>query len=129
MEQQLTCINCPLGCTLYVKVEGSMIEVSGNSCPRGEIYGKSEVVRPVRMITTTLQVLNGKQAMVSCKTSEPVDKEKIFDVMKALKHRVIEAPVRIGDVLLENVADTHANIIATKTVKRIKKDVFRHQKK
>ncbi|EOS61745.1 hypothetical protein C815_00445 [Firmicutes bacterium M10-2] len=121
MERRLTCINCPLGCALHVIIDGSVIQVSGNSCPRGEIYGKSEVSHPVRMITTTLPVLNGKQAMVSCKSSEPIDKEKIFEVMRALKSVVVEAPVHIGEVLLENAAQTNVNIIATKNVEKAEK--------
>lgn len=73
------------------------------------------------MITTTLPVLNGKQAMVSCKSSEPIDKEKIFEVMRALKSVVVEAPVHIGEVLLENAAQTNVNIIATKNVEKAEK--------
>lgn len=117
MNKELTCINCPMGCTLQVEIEENEIQsVTGNSCKRGDIYARQEVFHPMRMITSIVPVRNGKIAMVSVKTSEPVEKEKIFDVMKAMKNFSVKAPVEIGQVLIEKVAGTQADIIATKAV-------------
>ena len=40
----------------------------------------------------------------------------IFDVVKALKGITVEAPVHIGDVILEDVAGTGIPIVATKEI-------------
>lgn len=120
MERDLICINCPMGCNLHVVMEGDeVVSVTGNTCPRGKKYAISEVTHPTRMITSILPVEGGHIAMVSCKTAQPVDKEKIFDVMEALQNIIIQAPVAIGDVLVENPADCGTNIIATKAVQRM----------
>lgn len=112
--RELTCINCPMGCCLRVTVEqGKAIRVAGNTCPKGEAYGRSETEHPVRMITTTLPVINGTLAVVSCKTSHPVDKKQIFDVMRALQSVTVKAPIEIGDVLAANPAGCQADLIAT----------------
>ncbi|MBP3522096.1 MAG: DUF1667 domain-containing protein [Clostridia bacterium] len=113
----LICIGCPLGCPLTVEMEGSEVKaVSGNTCPRGDAYARKELTNPTRIVTSTVRVAGGKLAMVSVKTASDIPKGKIFDCVKALKDVEVKAPVKIGDVIVENVAGTGVNIIATKNV-------------
>lgn len=115
--KQLTCICCPMGCPLEVKTEnGQIISVSGNTCKRGDEYARKEITAPARTVTTTVKVKNGSINAVSVKTETDIPKEKIFDCICALKQVTLNAPVHIGDVVLENVAGTNVNIIATKNV-------------
>lgn len=118
--RELICINCPMGCALHVELEnGQVISVTGNTCPRGKAYGESEVIHPVRMVTSIVPVTGGEIPMVSCKTASPVPKEKMFDVVEALADISIEAPVHIGDVVLADAAGTGIDVIATKEVHSI----------
>lgn len=113
----LICIGCPLGCPLTVEMEGNEVKsVSGNTCPRGDAYAKKELTNPTRIVTSTVRVVGGKLAMVSVKTASDIPKGKIFECVKALKDVEMIAPVKIGDVVLENVAGTGVNVIATKNV-------------
>ena len=113
----LICIGCPLGCPLTVEMEGNEVKsVAGNTCPRGDAYAKKELTNPTRIVTSTVRVAGGKLAMVSVKTQSDIPKGKIFDCVKALKDVEVTAPVKIGDVIVENVAGTGVNIIATKNV-------------
>ena len=111
---ELTCIGCPLGCPLNVTLEGNEVtEVTGNTCVKGEIYAKKEVTNPTRIVTSSVRVSGGDRVSVSCKTKSDIPKGKIFDVARALKDVVAEAPVNIGDVLVEDVAGTGVAIVAT----------------
>ena len=113
----LICIGCPLGCPLTVEMEGSEVKaVSGNTCPRGDAYARKELTNPTRIVTSMVRVAGGRLAMVSVKTASDIPKGKIFDCVKALKDVEVKAPVKIGDVIVENVAGTGVNIIATKNV-------------
>jgi len=113
----LICIGCPLGCPLTVEMEGNEVKsVAGNTCPRGDAYAKKELTNPTRIVTSTVRVAGGKLAMVSVKTQSDIPKGKIFDCVKALKDVEVTAPVKIGDVIVENVAGTGVNVIATKNV-------------
>ena len=113
----LICIGCPLGCPLTVEMEGEAVKsVSGNTCPRGDAYARKEMTNPTRIVTSTVRVAGGRLAMVSVKTASDIPKGKIFDCVKALKDVEVKAPVKIGDVIVENVAGTGVNIIATKNV-------------
>ena len=113
----LICIGCPLGCPLTVEMEGNEVKsVAGNTCPRGDAYARKELTNPTRIVTSTVRVNGGRLAMVSVKTESDIPKGKIFDCVKALRDVEVQAPVKIGDVIVENVAGTGVNIIATKNV-------------
>ena len=115
--KKLTCINCPVGCSLKVELDGeNVICVSGNTCRRGEIYARKEVTNPTRIVTSTVKVVNGTSGTVSVKTKEAIPKEKIFACVQALRGIEVQAPVHIGDVILENVAGTGVDIVATRNV-------------
>ena len=115
--RNLTCIGCPMGCPLSVKIEnGIVLSVEGNNCKRGAVYGKKEVTDPTRIVTTTVRVSGGTENMVSVKTESDIPKEKIFDCIHALKDIIVPAPIHIGDIILHNVANTGVNIIATKNI-------------
>ena len=115
---ELICIGCPLGCPLRVEVNeaGEVLSVSGNTCKRGEEYGKREVTAPTRTVTSTVRVLGGKAPVVPVRTATDIPKEKIFDCMEEIRKGSISAPVKIGDTVIENVAGTGVNIVASKAV-------------
>jgi len=116
-KRELVCIGCPLGCQLIVETDGEKVDgVSGNTCKRGDVYARKEVINPTRIVTSSVKVKDGTSAMVSVKTKEDIPKGKIFDCVTALKNVVVTAPVRIGDVVLADVAGTGVDVIATKHV-------------
>lgn len=114
--RELICINCPMGCPLTVTLkDGVVTSVTGNTCPRGDSYGRKEVTNPRRIVTTTVPVDgSATERMVSVKTATDIPKGKIFDVVQALVDVRATAPVEIGDVILPNVAATGVDVIATK---------------
>lgn len=115
--RELICINCPLGCALTVTLEDKdVVKVTGNTCPRGEAYARKECTNPTRIVTSTVRVKGGHLPVVSVKTASDIPKGKIGECVKALRDICVEAPVHIGDIILENAADTGVNIIATKDV-------------
>ncbi|MBR5547170.1 MAG: DUF1667 domain-containing protein [Clostridia bacterium] len=116
MEQQITCINCPVGCRMTVTVEdGKVTNVTGNTCKRGVAYAEQECVAPQRMVTAVITVADRKTP-VSVKTRTPIPKVKIFECMKQLANTEVKAPVHMGDVVCANVCGTGVDVIATKTV-------------
>ncbi len=111
MIKNITCINCPMGCPLTVEINGDDIKVSGNTCKRGDVYGKQEVTSPKRVVTSLVRIKDG--AVVSCKTNAEIDKAMIFKVLDELRKVEVTLPVKIGDVIIENVLGTGADIVAT----------------
>ena len=119
MIRELVCVSCPLGCALKAELNdaGEVVAVSGNTCKRGERYAIDECTHPVRMVTSTVKVRGAAQPVVPVKTSCPIPKDKMFDIMREIDSGTAKAPIRIGDVLIANVCDTGADIVATNEVK------------
>ncbi|MBQ9244405.1 MAG: DUF1667 domain-containing protein [Proteobacteria bacterium] len=119
--KELTCIGCPMGCQITVTMEnGAVVSVAGNSCKIGDTYARKEVICPMRIVTSTVRVVNDPSDLkkdpvkVPVKTSADIPKSAIFDVMDVIHKTCAKAPVKIGDIIVENVANTGVNIIATK---------------
>ena len=117
--KELTCIGCPMGCQLTVTMdENGVKSVTGNTCANGDRYARKEVTNPTRIVTSTVIVEGGSLPRVSCKTKSDIPKSMIFDVMKAINGIKVNAPVHIGDILLDDAAGTGVPIIATKNISR-----------
>ena len=113
--KELICIVCPNGCHLKVDPENGYA-VTGNKCDRGIEYGKAELQNPVRMVTSTVILEGANSRRLPVKTSAPVPKNMIFRVMEKIDTLTVCAPVKTGDVLLKNVLNTGADIVACKNV-------------
>lgn len=113
MEKEFVCIVCPRGCQL--KIDDNM-NVTGNFCPRGKEYAISEVTNPTRIITSSIRVSNRDDMLVSVKTTKPVPKGSIFQVMEIINGLSISAPCHIGTVVYHRVLDLDIDIVITKEV-------------
>ena len=114
MIRNITCIICPRGCAMTAQQEGESVTVAGNACPRGEEYAVNECLHPVRTVTATVRVANRPDTMVSVKTAQPVAKEKMQEVMAAMRSIWVNAPLSIGDVILQDICGS--DIIVTKAI-------------
>lgn len=111
MEKELTCIVCPIGCSLVARVNnGKVEEVSGNNCPRGKAYAETECIAPMRTITTTVRCGNGE--IISVKTDRPIPKEKMFEAMKMIHSASVDLPISVGSVIIKDVFGS--NVVATR---------------
>jgi CxxC motif-containing protein len=118
-KKDITCIVCPIGCKILVEVEGKTCKIiEGNRCKKGLDYVYHEALDPKRMFTSSILVKDGEWPLVSVKSSRPVPKEKIFQVLGEIKKATVKAPVKIGQTIIQNVAKTGIDIMATKTVNK-----------
>ena len=107
--REIICIMCPMGCHLTVTQNGDEVNVTGNGCNRGVVFAKEEITCPKRIVTTSVKTGKGVK---SCKTTQPVPKSMIFDVMREVeKLRLKDA--KFGDVVIKNVLNTGADIVIT----------------
>lgn len=100
---------------MTAEITEGVAEVKGNACKRGEEYAVAEMTAPKRTVTSIVRVANRYDTMVSVKTSAPIPKENIFDVMEKIRAAEVNAPVAIGDVIIPDLFGV--DIVATKDVK------------
>lgn len=116
MKQEMICIVCPQGCRLMVEEQNGSYTVTGNTCKRGEAYGVTEMTAPTRVITSTAALINASIPRVPVKTAGAVPKGMIFDCMAEINRLAVKAPVKRGQVLIENVLNTGINVVATRSI-------------
>ena len=117
---QFNCTTCPSECLLTVEAErdadGALVEVrsvTGNSCPRGDTFAHQELTCPMRVLTTTVAVSGSDEALLPVRTAEAIPLELHAQAMDLIRGVVVDAPIRMGDVVLKNLLDTSINLIAS----------------
>ena len=114
-QLQITCISCPMGCPLTVTMDcGKVTNVSGAVCKKGITYAELECTNPTRMVTSTVILTGSHLCRLPIKTERAIPKAKIAECVRSLKGVEIEAPVAIGDVIVENICGTGINMVATR---------------
>ena len=67
----------------------------------------------MRVLTTTVAVSGGDEALLPVRTAEAIPLELHAQAMTLIRDLVVNAPIRMGDVVLENLLDTNINLIAS----------------
>lgn len=113
-EKKITCIVCPIGCEITVCGEGENItSIEGYTCKRGETYARNEFIHPVRILTSTAKIRGAAEPLVAVRSNKPVPKELLLDCMEEIKKLDLTAPIHRYDVLISNICNTGADIVAT----------------
>jgi len=110
-EMKITCINCPVGCEMDVASDERGIKITGHGCKIGLSYAKDEIDDPKRVITTI--IYTGKIPL-SVKSDRGIGKNLIFPCLEEIYRVKLCKNVRAGDVIIENILGSGANIVATK---------------
>lgn len=117
---QFNCTTCPSECLLTVEVErdaddhvAEVCSVTGNSCPRGDEFAHQELTCPMRVLTTTVAVSGGDEALLPVRTAEAIPLEVHAQAMVLIRSLVVEAPIRMGDAILPNLLNTNIDLIAS----------------
>ncbi len=114
-ERILTCIGCPQGCQLKIKLDGKkVLGMEGNNCKVGEKYGAKEVVSPERTVTSTVRLDSRRLRRLPVRTKTDIPKDKMAECMKELNCLEAHVPVHRGDIILKDVAGTGVDVIATR---------------
>lgn len=119
----LTCIICPMGCSMEVEVETNasgqkkVLSVKDNGCKRGVQYAAKELQNPTRTLTTTIKVEGGELPLVPVKTAGEVPKASLLQCMEVVRRASCKAPVKRGDVLIYDLLGTGVNVVACADIK------------
>lgn len=111
---EIICIACPKGCRLEVLRSQGEILVSNAGCKQGTEYADGEINDPRRMVASTVRVNNSIHPLVPVYTEFPFPKGKIKSLLDEIREVKLNAPVKIGQVVIENALDTGINIIASR---------------
>ncbi len=109
---KLTCINCPMGCTITVTKTKEGYKFSGNNCARGEAFARDELTAPKRMVTALIHTDRG---VTSVKTDKPIDKKLIFKLLAEID-KIHLKNAKMGQIVIKNALNTGVNVVVTKSI-------------
>jgi CxxC motif-containing protein len=115
---KLLCIVCPEGCEIETTEIDGEFKFEKEICKRGQDYARQEIINPCRYLTTTVRLKGGNQAMLPVRTSAVIPKGKLIEAMNQIAALEITAPIKLGDIICDNITDTGVTLIASKTIQR-----------
>lgn len=116
-KKEFICIVCPKGCKINVLLDDSnIVSIEENNCKKGKEYAKNEALNPKRLVFTTVKLRNGEFDMLPVRSKKAVSKEIVKGVMRSLAFITRDAPVKIGDLIVENILNTGVDIIASRSI-------------
>ena len=122
MYREFICIICPKSCHLAVKWEGKEIkDIIGAGCLKGKGYAKDEITNPLRVFTGSIEVINGDFSLTSVKTPVPIPKKYLKEIGEITHCLKMKAPIKIGQVIAQNLLGEDIDLIATRKVNIINK--------
>lgn len=113
------CIVCPIGCRLHILKDANSSKgyiVKGNQCKRGEEYGILEMTNPTRVITSTIKINNAQLCRLPVKTNRAIPKDMNFKCMKLINSLEVDAPVRIGQIIVKDILGTGVDLVASRSM-------------
>lgn len=114
-DKEVICIVCPKGCHVKASYQNGEWSFEYNECQRGPEYVKKELTNPTRIITSTVVIEDAIDRRLPVYTSDGVPKGMIFDVMREINKVRVKAPIKMGDIIIDNILDTGVSLVASKT--------------
>ena len=111
---EIICVACPHGCRLEATRKDGEILISNAGCKRGQEYAINEITDPRRMVATTVRIQQGIHPLLPVYTSEPFPKGRVTELLREIRKIEITAPVKMGQVVLENALGTGIDVIASR---------------
>jgi len=113
--QEIICLGCPMACRIrvFTDKQGEVTEIKGHQCKIGKEYAKKEIQCPERVLTATVRTNDPQQPLLPVRTSQAIPKKLLFEVMVKLSEIVVDQPVKVGEVVKNNLLDQQIDIIAS----------------
>jgi len=118
-KRHFTCVTCPVGCEIDVELQdGRVVSMEGNKCDKGEEFVLKELEEPMRILTTTVRLKGARWAMLPVRSDAPLPRRLLFRAIEELAGVELQAPVKLYDLVIKNVAGSGANIVATRNMEK-----------
>lgn len=117
---KMLCTLCPNGCEIKVEHKHkNILFIEGATCSNGKEFATNEIISPVRILTSSVKVVNGEIPLVSVKTNKPIPKSKIYEAMKYIKKINVRAPIFLNQVIIKNFLGLDVDLVATKSIIKV----------
>ena len=119
-ERSIICLRCPRGCEISTTLDGygGIVEIFGNVCKLGRDYAEAEITNPLRILPTSVRVRGGVRPLVPVWTPRPIPKGHLMDLARATRDIELQAPVAIGQVVIQDWQGLGIDLVTSAAVQR-----------
>lgn len=116
------CTTCPSECALTIETRidengvEHVLSVQGNRCARGRKFAEQEIIRPMRILATTIVVRGVDEKLLPVRTARPIPRDLHLSAMRDIRHTRVTAPVHMGDVVMSDLLGTGVDLVASMNV-------------
>ena len=116
MHKTIVSTVCPFSCNVLLELgdNDEIVSLTGNRCARGKVYATKEHTAPERTLTTTVKARGGIHPLLPVRTDQPIPKGRLLEAMQVTSNLEVEAPIKMGQVLIENFLGTGVNLVASR---------------
>lgn len=114
--KELICTVCPNGCHLTAEIseDGTVSTVEGAKCNRGRDFAKQEILCPQRVLTSTVLIhTKSGDRLLPVRSRDAFALNLHSKAMELLRHTAAKAPVKMGDIVIQNLLDSGTDIVAS----------------
>lgn len=114
------CLRCPRGCEVQTILDPDqkILSMTGNKCKLGIEYVEQEIRDPRRVLPTSVRVVGGVRPLVPVWTPEPIPKRLLLELSAYTRTIEVQAPVQVGDVIVDNWRGLGIKLVASGEVER-----------
>jgi CxxC motif-containing protein len=117
MVGQVICDLCNKRCVIDIHKDENDYIYEGNGCDKGMEYCEKHMKSSYRIFTTVVRIKgNGNCNVVPVKSNKPIDMSLWMECSKALGRIYVGLPIKIGDVICKNIANSGVDIVCTKNI-------------
>lgn len=118
-QEELVCVNCPKGCNVTVQLEGDEVkDVQGYGCKEGLNYARQEVIRPMRILTSTVRIEGALSRVIPVITDGEIPLEMWQEAMAKIKTIKVQAPIAVNQIIVADFLGTGVNLVSSRTMRK-----------
>ncbi len=117
MPEEVTCIMCPLGCSVEVQIDGQEVSVTkGCRCKEGMKFVKMEAIFQGRILTTTMKTDIPEIPLLPVRSNKEIPKDKLMDCMDEISRQKVSGALNVGQPVIKNILGLKVDIVACRTI-------------
>ena len=117
MPEEVTCIMCPLGCSVEVQIDGQEVSVKkGCRCKEGMKFVKMEAIFPGRILTTTMKTDIPEIPLLPVRSNKEIPKDQLMTCMGEISRHHVSGALKIGQPVIKNILGLGVDIVACRTI-------------
>jgi CxxC motif-containing protein len=101
-----------MACEIQISDDDGNLQITGNRCGRGYQFVQKHLDEEQRIVTGRCLLSGGQMSRLPVSTNKKVPGSQVSDILEVIQNTRVQAPIKRGQVIIENILGTGADVIA-----------------